>query len=110
MLKLILDVCMFPELADGINYTSAQCGLSTQLTHGHPQVGTSQWVPSSLSLVWNGKRTGTMAEMLHVGKITPGERPEKGIKRQGHVEGWRRRGEDHTEERSGEEEEVQSQM
>lgn len=44
-----------------------------------------------------------------MGEITPGERPDKGIKRQSHVQSWRRRGEDHTEERSGEKEEVQSQ-
>lgn len=59
--------------------------------------------------VWNGKRAGTMAETLCVGEITPGERPEKGIKRQSHVQSWRRRGEDRAEERSGEKAEVQSQ-
>lgn len=48
VLRLILDVCVFPELADGVNYTSTQCGLSTRLTRGHLQEGTSGWVPSSL--------------------------------------------------------------
>lgn len=88
-----------------VNYTSTQCDPSSQLTCGHLQVGTSRWLSSSCGLVWNGKRAGTTAKMLCVGEITPGERTVKGSKSQSHVESWRR-GEDHTEEWSGEKEEA----
>lgn len=47
--------------------------------------------------------------MLCVGKIIPGERTVKRSKTQSHVESWRQRGGDHTEEWSGGKKEVQSQ-
>lgn len=50
-------------------------------------------VPSTLSWgrVRDSKRVGTMAEMLRVGEITLGERPENGNKRGSPVESWKRK-------------------
>ncbi|PKU49245.1 hypothetical protein llap_430 [Limosa lapponica baueri] len=61
----------------------------------HLQVGAFITKLSSTCRIWNGKTAGTAAEMLCVGEITLRERPEKvsekGIKKDSHVETWKRK-------------------